>query len=137
MIPANYDESDQEERFNQVLLTYLEATQEGRALDRQQLLSAHPEFAIELSEFFALRDEMDRLATPLREVALARSLPSRLPASPEPASEGFRAPFGQEPPLPVVGSSELGQIGEFRLIREIGRGGMNLCLHSSLKEIRQ
>jgi serine/threonine protein kinase len=49
-----------------------------------------------------------------------------MPESPELASEGFRAPIGQEPPPPAAGSSELGQIGEFRLIREIGRGGMGI-----------
>jgi hypothetical protein len=84
------DDSEREKRLNQVLLAYLEAIQEGRVPDRRQLLSDHPEFTEELKEFLALRDQIDRLAAPLREVALGSALPR--PTS-EPRSPAPVAPF--------------------------------------------
>jgi hypothetical protein len=73
MITTNSDDSERETRLNQILLAYLEAVQEGHTPDRRQLVSGHPEFAHELREFFTLRDQMDRLAAPLREVALTEA----------------------------------------------------------------
>jgi serine/threonine protein kinase len=125
MATANHHDSEREERLNQLLLAYVEAAQDGRAPDRRQLLTGHPEFALELSEFFALRDQIDRLAAPLREVALASALSSRMAASPEPAVEPLRTAHTQEPHPPAA-TTDLGQIGEFRLVREIGRGGMGV-----------
>jgi serine/threonine protein kinase len=102
------DDHDREARLNAALLECLEAQQSGRAADRRELAARHPEFAAELREFFALREQIDRLAAPLRDAAL---------------SGGSAGPPAAPPP---VGTSELGQIGEFRLVREIGRGGMGV-----------
>src|SRR5205085_7247046 len=98
----------------------------GRAPDRRQLLSGYPEFTVELREFLAVRDQIDRLAAPLREMALAGALPKRMPDSLDSASEARHAAVPQDPRQPAAVASELGQIGEFRLLREIGRGGMGV-----------
>ena len=58
-----------------MLVAYLEAAEAGRAPDRQEWLARHPEFASELAEFFAGREQLDRLAAPLRPL-------------PQPAPEG-------------------------------------------------
>src|SRR5713226_3699966 len=112
-IVHNHD-SEREMRLNKILLAYVEAVQEGRAPDRRQLLSRYPEFARELKDFLALRDQIDRLAAPLREVALAEAavVECELPKS------EIRNPKSE--------ISELGRIGDFRLIREISRGGMGI-----------
>jgi serine/threonine protein kinase len=123
----NKDDSERDKRLNQILLAYVEAVQEGRAPDRRRFLSDHPEFTVELREFLALRDQIDRLAAPLREVALASVSPKPMsePRSPVPLApflEALKQDLGQ----PAAAASELGQVGEFRLLREIGRGGMGV-----------
>src|SRR5262249_11162765 len=124
---VNQDDSEREKRLNQVLLTYVEALQDGRAPDRRQLLSDHPEFTLELKEFLALREQIDRMAAPLMVVALASAAPKQISAS---GGRGLGPPLQAAPKEdlrePAVAASELGQVGEFRLLREIGRGGMGI-----------
>jgi serine/threonine protein kinase len=96
---------EREERLTAVLLAYLEAVEAGEAPDRRRWLARHAEFAAELKEFFANRDEVERVAVPLREAVRA--------ALPVP-----RAAAGESAPL--------GQLGDFCLLREIGRGGMGV-----------
>jgi serine/threonine protein kinase len=116
-------EADREQRLNEVLLAYVEAVEAGQAPDRRQYLAGYPEFASELAEFFASRDQLERLASPLREVARGESAPiallDRRPGVPGRASRNL---FGPEP----QSASPLGQLGDFRLLREIGRGGMGV-----------
>src|SRR5262249_11554483 len=90
--------ADREERLNEVLLAHVEALQAGRAPDRQQLLAEHPDLRDDLEAFFAGHDEVERLTAPLRGAA----------------REAF------------AGASDLGQLGDFRLLREVGRGGMGV-----------
>jgi serine/threonine protein kinase len=119
MNTAYESNGDREERLNQALLQCVESLQEGRATDRRQLLAQYPEFAGELREFFALRDQIDRLAAPLREAALSGVAGAG-------AAPGVQTvPPIQEAPT-AASPSDLGQIGEFRLLREIGRGGMGV-----------
>jgi serine/threonine protein kinase len=110
------DDPNREERLNEILLACVEAIESGRAPDRRQLLSRHPEFAAELREFFALRDQMDRLAGPLWELAREGGPPAHV------GSLGA-TPKAEAPSPPA---SDLGQIGEFQLLSEIGRGGMGV-----------
>src|SRR5262245_24353240 len=97
---AQLDPADREERLHGVLLAYLEAAGEGRPPDRDRLLAEHAEFADELRAFFAGREEMERVAAPLR---LAADGPPCRPGE-------------------AVG----GTLGDFRLLREVGRGGMGV-----------
>ncbi|TMQ30369.1 MAG: hypothetical protein E6K70_24310, partial [Planctomycetota bacterium] len=118
--------AERESRLNDVLLSYLEAVQVGKAPERRQLLDRYPEFAAELREFFTLRDQISRLASPLREVALSGGLAGE-PSAPD--RPGFDFPDDRAPKTSArsgAASVELGPIGEFRLLREIGRGGMGV-----------
>jgi serine/threonine protein kinase len=117
MTTERHDNPEREDRLNEILLACLEAIEAGRPPNRRELLLRHPEFAAELREFFSLRDQMDRLAGPLWELAREGGPPQRAAA---PAT----APPQEAPPTPPT--SELGQIGEFQLLREIGRGGMGV-----------
>ncbi|HYT95472.1 MAG TPA: protein kinase, partial [Gemmataceae bacterium] len=89
--------AEREQQLNAILVPLVQALEKGQSLDRQQLLRAHPEFAVELQEFLAGRDCLRR----------------------------FR---GQEPPRsrPTLRGGDLGSIGDFQLLREIGRGGMGI-----------
>ena len=128
------DETERETRLNEILLAYVESTQEGRPFDRRELLSRHPEFASELREFFGLRDQIGRMAMPLRESSLSgissRSNSSRKLAGELIGTTDLPEIMGQlqaarAPESPGT-QSGLGHIGEFRLIRELGRGGMGV-----------
>ena len=92
---------DREERFGEIVFGYLQAAERGEPTDRRQLLSQHPEFAAELEQFFGNLEGVGRLATPI----LALVHPSH--AATSAVSDG-------------------GTLGDFRLIREVGRGGMGI-----------
>jgi serine/threonine protein kinase len=96
MIPEPVDIAARDDRLNEALLAYEEAVQAGRPLDRTRWLAEHADLADELREFLASRDHLDRLTGALRTVV----------------------------PPPVA--PPLGELGDFRLLREIGRGGMGV-----------
>src|SRR5271166_6779498 len=60
--PGN--DSEREQRLNEVIAAYLEAIETGAAPDRDLLLEREPELAGELATFFANQDHLDRLAGP-------------------------------------------------------------------------
>jgi eukaryotic-like serine/threonine-protein kinase len=79
-----------------VVTEYLKALEAGEAPDRDEWLARHPTLADELAEFFADLDGVDQLARPLRQIA-----------------------------APVSGEVH-GTLGDFRIMREVGRGGMGV-----------
>jgi hypothetical protein len=96
------DTPSRDDRLGEALLVCLEAADGGRPIDRESILARYPELSLELADFFASQDRVEPLAAPLRSVALA----ARLDTSPLAL---------QTPPL-----------GDFRLVREVGRGGMGI-----------
>jgi hypothetical protein len=50
-----------------VVAAYLEAVDAGETPDRQEWLARFPEFAVQLTDFFAARDRLDRFGKVLRE----------------------------------------------------------------------
>jgi eukaryotic-like serine/threonine-protein kinase len=105
-----------EERLNEVLLAYVERIQAGQQVDRRAVLAAHPDLQEELEDFFAGNDEVARLAAPWRTVL----------------ETGAKAGSTTAPPGP-----ELGQLGDFRLLREIGRGGMGIVYEAEQISLRR
>jgi serine/threonine protein kinase len=87
--------------FNELLAAYLEALERGENPDVEQLLRDHPEYADELQEF--VRDWNGSLISKAPP-------PTRQTASDE--LEARATPFTQ--------------LGDFRIIRELGRGGMGI-----------
>jgi serine/threonine protein kinase len=108
--------ADREGRLNEVLLAYVEARQAGREPDRGRFLAWHPDLRSELEEFFAGHDEVERLAGALREGG-ERAAPGRAAAA--------------EPP------PELGELGDFRLRCEVGRGGMGVVYEAEQISLRR
>src|SRR6478752_5926055 len=89
-----------ESSLDEVLAEYIAAEEAGRAVDRQALLNRYPGHADELREFFANRDQMQRLAEPLRG--------------------GAEVSRGHQP---------LGKVkyfGDYELLEEVAAGGMGI-----------
>jgi serine/threonine protein kinase len=94
-------ETAREQQLQDVLLAFVEAQEQGQAPDPVSLLAAYPELADDLAEFIAAQEQLERLAVPLRVPGLTARLP---------AGDG----------------AGLAELGDFRLLREIGRGGMGV-----------
>jgi serine/threonine protein kinase len=126
-------EAEREQRLNDILLAYVEAVEAGHVPDRRQLLALYPEFASELSDFFDSRDQVEAMSAPLRDFSKSGMIRAALEIPKEPS---LGEPGGVSPRV-IPGSitaatssstqtPELGQLGDYRLIREVGRGGMGI-----------
>ncbi|MDB5349963.1 MAG: prkC 27 [Planctomycetota bacterium] len=111
----------QEERRNLVLLAYVEGLEEGRNPDRSQLLAAHPDLRQDLEAFLAGHDEVARLTAPLRAARLGDA-------------SGLVDPPRDGPGALPPG---IGEIGDFRLLREVGRGGMGVVYEAEQISLRR
>lgn len=90
------------ERLNEILLNYVEACEAGNTPARESVLNAHPDLHDELTLFFEERERLQWFGNLLRDEQQDQG-PSLTPADPE-----------------------RGRLGDFRLIREVGRGGMGI-----------
>ena len=95
-------------RLEEVVLAWLEATRAGWAPERSRVLAAYPDLRLELAEF-------------VEGQAAVASLGSEI------AKENTAS----------TSREELGTLGDFRLVREVGRGGMGsvwLTCHTTLQQ---
>ena len=116
----NLTDHDRDDRINDLLLAYLEACEAGREPDRAGLIAAHPDLRDDLNAFFAGRDQIERLAGPVR-------------------NRGRQNPDGRSkfPTAAGIPDSELGHLGDFRLVREVGRGGMGVVYEAEQLSLRR
>ncbi len=111
-----------EEQLAELILQYIDTVEAGKVIDRAQFLTAHPEFRQELEQFFLSRDRVEQVTAPLRQAAaLAADL--KTDSFDSPAENGTTSPRGN---IPLEDRRPFGQLGDFRLLREIGRGGMGI-----------
>jgi serine/threonine protein kinase len=115
------DDPDREDRRNRVLLAYVEALEEGREPDRGRFLAAHPDFRPDLEAFLAGHDEVARLTAPLRAAAGGDA-------------HGLIGAHGDEPD---DAPADHGELGDFRLLREVGRGGMGVVYEAEQISLRR
>lgn len=94
------DKSAQEALIDAAITDWLEAEEEGHAPDSQEFLARHSDIAAELRMFLADRHGFQKLA--------ARIAPSQ-----------------SEPPRSALEPSGR-RLGDFEIVREIGRGGMGI-----------
>jgi serine/threonine protein kinase len=125
--------TDRERRLNEVLLAFVEAVQAGRAPDRERMLAAHPDLRPELEECFASHDELERLAVPLRAATKETPHEEALVCD---SDDRQRPEVGVEPQASSA-TPELGQLGDFRLLREVGRGGMGVVYEAEQISLRR
>jgi serine/threonine protein kinase len=144
-------EPGREERLNEVLLWYVEAAQAGQAVNRRQLLAENPDLRLELEEFFASHDTVERLARPLRRVSRegnGSSVSSGRRVADQPSdqaawpglesSEAAAVPdLGFAGSAPATETGGLGELGDFRLVREVGRGGMGVVYEAEQISLRR
>jgi serine/threonine protein kinase len=119
-------EADREKRLNDILLAYVEAVEAGHSPDRKMLLALYPDLAPELTEFFEGRDQVEDMSAPLRDLSRSGMVRAALQINKEsvpPTGPGNGLSLTAGPSIP---SSGLGQLGDYQLIREIGRGGMGI-----------
>lgn len=110
---------DRDDRLNEVLLEYVEAIERGERRDQAAVVEAHPEFAEDLARFFADRRLVERMASSLL------TDPSGHP------------PGGPADPGRIADARSLGEIGDFRLLREVGRGGMGVVYEAEQRSLRR
>jgi tetratricopeptide (TPR) repeat protein len=93
-----------EARLVRILDRYLAALQEGAVLDKSALLAEHPDLAEDLEACLASLEF-------IRHAAVR-------PLAPEAGEEHAR--------LGPIADPDLGILGDFRILREVGRGGMGV-----------
>ncbi len=99
---ADHSEVDsREQRLDAVLFDYLRAADAGQTPDRVEWLAQYPDLAGELAEFLDEEERFDRAAAPLRAVGRAAAGGGPADAVPE-------------------------RLGDFRILWEVGRGGMGV-----------
>src|SRR5262249_62436515 len=82
-------DSSRESLLEEVLGEYMQRLDRGEAVDREQFLARHPEWAEELRAYFEGSDELERLA---------RRAPGERPALPPTSAMPESAPVAGPPP---------------------------------------
>jgi tRNA A-37 threonylcarbamoyl transferase component Bud32 len=101
--------SPEHARLEEVLADYMHRLDRGEAVDREQLLASHPEFAEELRSYFDAADEIDGLRG-----AGTSFLPSHV--QPQPI-------WVDDTPPP---RRRVRYLGDYELLQEIAQGGMGV-----------
>src|SRR5258708_33542792 len=86
-----------------------------------QFLEAPPDLGQDLEAFLAGADEVARLTAPLRAAGLG----------------DVRGSVGPPTNAPYASPPGIGEIGDFRLLREVGRGGMGVVYEAEQISLRR
>lgn len=92
-----------EERLDTIVSEYVLTVRDGSAPDVESIYAAHPDLAEQLRELLPLVARLERWGTAKEVECVRQSLPIHFP---------------------------LEELGEYRLIRELGRGGMGVVFHA-------
>jgi serine/threonine-protein kinase len=125
MEPKDTSLADREQRLDEAVTSYLRAVEAGRDPDRRQWLDRFPDLADELAEFFADREVVDRLASPLRLAVRAAATfvgVAETAVGPSPDS----LPEGQAR-----------YVGDHELLAEIGQGGMGVVYRARQQSLHR
>jgi serine/threonine protein kinase/tetratricopeptide (TPR) repeat protein len=128
MALGDTDLSEREERLGAIVFTCLRGIEEGRPPDRTELLARHPEFAAELAEFFEGRDQVDRLAAPLRQAVGPVLRPTQRSGVIASSDDDKATP-------PLLSRGPPRHFGDYDLLEEIGRGGMGVVYRARQRSL--
>jgi serine/threonine protein kinase len=128
-------DDERERRRNRVLLEYVESLANGRAPDRDRLLAEHPDLRQDLEEFLAGYDEIARLTAPIRHEPAGRATARRAKADDVSTSVAGRAGSMRDETEGIPPG--IGELGDFRLLREVGRGGMGVVYEAEQISLRR
>ncbi len=128
MSEQSAERSGREERLDQIIAEYFEAVDGGGAPPQKQFLARHPDFATELEEFFADKQQFDRMAGPFAALVppvgpVAR--PAEVQARSSGDSAGHSTLAAGQAPAPPAGT-RVRYFGDYELLEEIARGGMGV-----------
>ena len=107
---------EREQRLDEVVLAYLKAVEAGQRPDHQELLDRHADLLPELAQFFEDADALGGLALRPRSVKPAAAL----------TCESVSAT--------ILEGKEL---GDFRIVREVGKGGMGIVYEAEQLSLRR
>jgi serine/threonine protein kinase/Tfp pilus assembly protein PilF len=105
MSPETRSTASRDERLLDIVESYLAQHAAGAAESPEDVLARHPEFATELTDFFRARAQVDGVVVPLREAIQAE------PQTVEQAASLLHTHR---------------ELGDFSILREVGRGGMGI-----------
>ena len=118
-------DDDRETRLNQVLLTYVEALEAGREPDRNEFLRANADLQVELELFLDGHDQVVRMIAPLRG-SMGRVTGGEFLFRGTDSDKGWGLSVEPTDAPGVRFTPGIGQLGDFHLLREVGRGGMGV-----------
>jgi serine/threonine-protein kinase len=110
------DPCGHEERLNQILLDYLESSEQGVELDSAEVLARHPEFAPDLKDFLDTYRHVETLTAPVRQMSQS-VLKVTLGGRPAVADD-------TKVKYPAVVAPRT--VADYQVLGEIGRGGMGI-----------
>ena len=124
---------NREEGLSELILEYIDAIEAGVPIDRMEFLATHADYREELEQFFESRDRVERVAAPIR---MASSLASQFFLDSDDSTSSIGRDYVlSSDHLPL--NRPLGQLGEFQLLREIGRGGMGIVYEAEQMSLQR
>jgi tetratricopeptide (TPR) repeat protein/tRNA A-37 threonylcarbamoyl transferase component Bud32 len=116
------DLCERDQLFAQAVTAYWKAVEAGQEPQAREWLARYPELAMELAEFFAGQEELDRLAAPLRALA-----PAAAGADVPTVAPGETGAFQAGTPSPCF--------GDYELLDIIAHGGMGVVYRARQKSL--
>src|SRR5439155_2724023 len=117
----------------QILEGYLEELEHGGQPNPEELLARHPDLAEPLRGCLASLEFLNASSQIQNSKSQHGSNTDSIPCSIRVPSVAANSDFG----FPVSDFSSLGQLGDFRLLREIGRGGMGVVYEAEQISLRR